>query len=416
VNIETSYLNDPQPLASAAETFSVETDLASRWLGASVLAASDESFGEKENLLTPTPAAFEPGRYSHRGEIVDGWETKRRREPGHDWAIVRLGAAGIISTIDVDTSFFTGNYPQTCRIEACGMEGYPSPNELQALNEEWIEIVPRSPLRGDTHNRFCVTDKRRFTHLRLSAFPDGGIARLRVNGTVVPDPRLFDGLTVDLAGQEHGGAMIASSNGFYTSAANLNRPDRARTMGEGWETQRRRDGGHDHVIIKLAAPGRIRFAEIDTAHFKYNASAEVALYGWGGDADPVADSPGWRSLLPKVRLQPDTRHVLPLGPEGPLVAAIRLDAFPDGGISRIRLWGKIDPAARRRAGLEWFKSLPENQAGVVLTGLGFTRQAAQNIWAERQLESWLLRLSATAFTEAEAKLKAVITGASNSSE
>ena len=130
------------------ESFGTEVDLASRWLGGSVLAASDESFGEKEALLTPTPSAFVPGNYGPRGEIVDGWETRRRREAGHDWALIRLGAAGIITSIDVDTSCFTGNFPTTCRIEACGVEGYPSPAELNDAGTDWIEIVPRAPLAG----------------------------------------------------------------------------------------------------------------------------------------------------------------------------------------------------------------------------------------------------------------------------
>ena len=264
-------------LPERQESFEPEVDLASRWLGGSVLAASDESFGEKENLLTPTAAFFEPGHYSHRGEIVDGWETKRRRETGHDWALIRLGAPGILTSIDVDTSFFTGNFPTSCRIEACGNEGYPSPQELNEPGIEWIEIVPRLPLAGDTHNRFTVSDPRRFTHVRLSAFPDGGIARLRVFGHVLPDPRRFDGLTIDLASQDHGGQVVTSSDGFYTSAAMLNRPDKGRVMGDGWETRRRRDGGNDHAIIRLALPGYLRFVEIDTAHFKYNASAEEFL-------------------------------------------------------------------------------------------------------------------------------------------
>src|SRR5258707_1621892 len=153
------------------------TDLASSWLGASVVSASDESFGEKENLLTPTPAAFDPGHYGNRGEIVDGWETRRRREGGHDWAVIRLGAAGIITSVDVDTSFFTGNYPQSVSVEACGCEGYPSPAELAAPSAGWATIVANAALTGDSHNVFEVTDRRRVTHGRPSAYPPCGSAR-----------------------------------------------------------------------------------------------------------------------------------------------------------------------------------------------------------------------------------------------
>jgi len=362
-----------------------EGDLASRWLGASVIAASDESFGEKENLLTPAPAAFEPGHYGNRGEIVDGWETRRRREAGHDWAIVRLGAPGIITSVDVDTSFFTGNYPQSASVEACGCEGYPRPTELA----DWETIVPRSALTGDSHNVFAVTSQRRFTHVRLSAYPDGGIARLRVHGDVVPDPRGLEHLTVDLASQEYGGCVVASSDDFYTAASALNRPDTARTMGEGWETQRRRDSGHDFAVLRLAFAGRIRRAIIDTAHFKYNASAAVALSGYTKEVEP--GSPDWRPLLDRVRLQPDTRHVYDLAPADP-VSYVRLDAFPDGGISRVRLIGTIDPAARRTAGYRWFNALPASQARQCLTDAGVPAEQATAVADQRPVsEQWLRR-------------------------
>jgi len=331
-----------------------QADLASRWLGGSVIAASDESFGEKENLLNPAPAAFEPGHYGPRGEIVDGWETRRRRTPGHDWVLVRLGAPGVISEVDVDTSFFTGNFPQAVSLEACGHEGYPAPDELTG----WEPIVPRQELAGDTHNRFPVSSDRRFTHLRLNAYPDGGIARLRVLGQVIPDPRGLEDLTVDLASQRYGGAIVSASDDFYTSAAHLIRPDQARTMGEGWETRRRRDGGHDHVVIRLAFPGVIDRIVIDTAHFKYNASAEIELHA-------VPGAP----LLPRTRLQPDTRHEFPCYHDQP-VTAVRLDAYPDGGLSRIRLLGRLTRAARRAAGYRWFNSLPAPQAEQCLRQAG----------------------------------------------
>ena len=357
-----------------------ETDLASRWLGGSVLAASDESFGEKENLLNPAPAAFEPGHYGPRGEIVDGWETRRRRSPGHDWALIRLGAPGVITEVDVDTSFFTGNFPQAVSLDACGCEGYPAPGELTG----WEPIVPRSALNGDARNRFRVTNDRRFTHLRLSAYPDGGIARLRVLGQVIPDPRGLEDLTIDLASQQYGGAVVAASDDFYTSAAHLIRPDRARTMGEGWETRRRRDPGHDHVIIRLAFPGRIHRIVVDTAHFKYNASAEVALTGSPRDPAPLDADPSWGPLLARTRLQPDTRHEFPSQYHDP-VATVRLDAFPDGGLSRVRLIGRITPPARRTAGYRWFNSLPTPHAVQCLTDAGLTPGHAAEIATRRPL-------------------------------
>jgi len=359
-----------------------ESDLASRWLGASVVAASNESFGDKENLLKPGPAVFEPGRYDNRGEIVDGWETKRRREPGHDWALIRLGASGVITSIDVDTSYFTGNFPESGRIEACGCEGYPGPAEL--VEADWIEVVPRSPLRGNTHNTFTVGDERRFTHVRLSIFPDGGGARLRVLGRVIPDPRPLDGLTMDLASQEYGGAVVASSDEFYTSAQLLNRPERARTMGEGWEARRRRDEGHDFVILQLAFAGIIRQLVVDTAHFKYNATPEISFYGAAGEIAPPVDSRDWRPLLGRTRLQPDTLHVFSVEATGP-VGSIRLDAFPDGGISRIRAVGSIDPAARRRAGYRWFNALPATQARRCLIDAGLSQDDATAVVERRPL-------------------------------
>jgi len=367
-----------------AEPLIAGVDLASRWLGGSVMAANDESFGDKENLLKPGPAQFEPGRYGNRGEIVDGWESRRRREPGHDWALIRLGAPGVITSIDVDTRFFTGNFPESCRIEACGVEGYPSAAELSHPDCEWIEIIPRSPLRGDRSNTFRASDARRFTHLRLSIFPDGGVARLRVVGRAIPDPRPLDGITIDLASQEYGGAVVATSDGFYTSAQMLNRPDRARTMGEGWETRRRRDSGHDYVVFQLAFVGNVRQVIVDTAHFKYNATAEIAMYGSPEAIAPSADSGSWTPLLDRTRLQPDTAHVFPVVSQS-LVGSIRLDAFPDGGLSRVRVLGTIDPAARRHAGHHWFNALPANQVLPYLAALGLEDDQAKAIVKRRPL-------------------------------
>ena len=344
-------------------------DLASRLLGGGVVAASDESFGEKEHLLNPAPADWVPGTFGPRGEIVDGWETRRRRSPGHDWAIVRLGTPGRIRSVDVDTSFFTGNFPSHAGLEGCGLEGHPGPAELAAA--DWVPLVPRSELAGDAHNVFAVDDARRWTHVRLSIHPDGGVARLRVHGEVVPDPRRLDGIGVDLLSPLLGAEVLASSDDFYSGASALIRPDLARTMGEGWETRRRRDGGHDWVLFRLGAAGLARQVEVDTRHFVYNASAGFALSlaGSAPDDDVMVE------VLPRTPLQPDTAHWFRLDDVPARYA--RFDVFPDGGVSRLRLPGVLTRATRTELGLAWFAALPAGQALAVLAGLPGAPAAAR---------------------------------------
>ncbi len=217
----------------------------------------------------PRAPAFEAHTFGPKGQTYDGWETGRRRTPGHDWAIVRLGLPGVIRGVVVDTAWFKGNYPPHATVEACSMEGYPSADELTG----WTEIVPRSPLKGDAANEFEVSDGRRFTHVRLNIHPDGGVARLRVHGDVVPDPALLSGLTVDLAALENGGTVTGCSNMFYSSPSNVIMPGLARHQAEGWETARRRDEGNDWITLRLAGPGVVRLAEIDTSNLKFNAPA-----------------------------------------------------------------------------------------------------------------------------------------------
>ncbi|GAY12335.1 allantoicase [Pseudonocardia sp. N23] len=301
--------------------FRLLPDLARRDVGGAVVSANDEAFATRENLINPGPAVFDPSTFGPKGKVYDGWETRRRREPGHDEAIVRLGAPGVVRGIVVDTAWFTGNYPPEASVD--GLAG-----------ETWVPLVPRSPLKGDTENVFDVGSGERITHVRLRIFPDGGVARLRVHGHAVPDPTLLDALgTVDLAAIENGGHVTACSNLFYSSPQNLLLPGPARSMGEGWETARRRDEGNDWVELALAAPAVVRVAELDTSWFLHNAPGSASLRG------RLTDDEEWRELLPRTPLEPDTRHrfVLP-ATTGP-VRAVRMDVFPDGGMARLRLHG-----------------------------------------------------------------------------
>ncbi|MDT5358955.1 MAG: allantoicase [Mycobacterium sp.] len=367
-------------------------DLAARLLGGTVMAASDEAFGEKENLLNPEPVHFVPGSFSARGEIVDGWETRRRRDPGVDWALVRLGAPGIIRSIDVDTTSFTGNHPVGCRIEACGVEGYPGPQDL--THADWHEIVPDSPLTADKSNLFGVDGDTRFTHVRVTIWPDGGVGRLRIYGDPVPDPRDFDIGAQDLASQQCGGQVIDNSDGFYSPARALNRPDMARSMGEGWETRRSRGREPDWVIIKLAARAHVHGLVVDTAYFRYNASAAVSLDGADHDltdgtaSDPISWS--WKELLSQTTLQPDTRHTFwltDLNPAShlPPVTHVRLQAQPDGGLSRVRVIATPDSEGRWVLAQTWWNSLPASQLAQILTGAGISVTMANELIARRPL-------------------------------
>jgi allantoicase len=356
-----------------------ECDLASRWVGGAVVAASDESFGEKEHLLNPHPCDPRPGRFGPRGELVDGWETRRRRGgPGEDWAIIRLGVPGVVTAIDVDTASFVGNHPVSCRIEATGCEGYPGPEELLGPGISWETLVPDRELTGDAHHLFPVADDHRWTHVRLVIAPDGGVARLRVHGRAQPDPRTVDGVSVDLASWRVGGLVVASSNEFYSSAQVVNRPDQARNMGEGWETARRRDSGHDWLLVRLGYAGSISRLVLDTSFYRYNASAAVSVTGSATDEE-TAD---WALLLPPTSLQPDTIHDLP-AEAAPPVRFVRVDAFPDGGISRIRVVGHIDPLERAEAGRRWWNALPDRQAVEVLTNSGVLAAVAAALAADR---------------------------------
>jgi allantoicase len=330
-------------------------DLASRALGGSVMWASDELFAPRENLINPAPPAFDPATFSGKGKVYDGWESRRRRTPGNDAAIIRLGAPGSITTVVVDTAYFAGNYPPEVSVEGLAAEGYPPAEEL--LGGPWQPLVARSAVAGNAQTEFPVTDPHRYTHVRLSIYPDGGVARLRVLGTVIPDPALLTG-TVDLAAAENGGAVVDCSDAFYGSPAQLLMPDRARTMGEGWENARRRGGGNDHVTIALAGGGIPRRIALDTSYFVGNAPGEAMVSGVDARvADPV-DPSAWFPLLPRRPLVPDTRHLLPLAGDR-AVTHVRADVYPDGGMARLRVFGELDADGRAAAAVRWWNSLPE---------------------------------------------------------
>jgi allantoicase len=332
-----------------ANDFTNLVDLASERLGGAALFANDDFFAPKENLLKQSAPVWAEGKYTERGKWMDGWESRRRRTPGFDWCLVRLGLAGRVRGVVVDTAFFRGNFPESCSLEACSTNANADVEALTSDETRWVEILPQSKLEGDSENPFAVDSDERFTHLRFKIYPDGGVARLRVYGEVMPD---WDSITragglVDLAAVENGGLVVATSDEFFGHRHNLIMPGRAADMSDGWETKRRRGPGHDWCVIQLSARGVVRRVEVDTAHFKGNfpesCSLEVCA-ARGGRLAPGESykDEDWRELLPRTKLQAHTRHFFEdeLRDAGEATHA-RFRIYPDGGVSRLRLYGSV---------------------------------------------------------------------------
>jgi len=332
---------DPAVLNS----FTMLPDLAAERLGGAVIVANDEFFAEKENLLKAAAPVWREGVYTDRGKWMDGWETRRRREAGFDWCIIRLGLTGVIRGVVVDTAFFTGNYPESCSLETVSLAGTPDASALAAA--PWKEILPRSPLTGNAQTPFAIDASDRWTHLRFNIFPDGGVARLRVHGEAIPDweSLLRAGGWIDLAALANGGIVVSQSDAFYGNASNMLQPGRSTHMGDGWETKRRRGAGNDWAVVKLARPGLVRRVEIDTDHFKGNAPGWCSLEACiATDAAIVGSAATWKQILPRTALQPHARCAFEKElTEMDNITHVRLSIYPDGGVARLRLLGSPCP-------------------------------------------------------------------------
>ena len=321
--------------------FSHYVDLAQPRLGTEVVYATDDFFADKSRLISPAEPVFIDGKFDDHGKWMDGWESRRKRTPGHDHCIVRLGVPGIVRGVDIDTRHFTGNYPPQASIEAC-----TSDDEIPCDEAGWTEIVPTVDLHGNSHQYVAVNNDAQFTHLKLHIYPDGGVARLRVYGEIRPDWSKFDRTTpIDLLALEHGGRALACNDEHFGTMRNLNAPGRGVNMGDGWETARRRVPGNDWVVLALGHAGVVSSIEVDTAHFKGNYPDRVMIQAalFDGDDDAaVAASADWPVLLEESKLTMDAQHHFEDGLEafGP-VSHVRMNIYPDGGVSRLRINGVL---------------------------------------------------------------------------
>lgn len=313
-------------------------NLADARLGAQALVASDDFFADKQRMLNPAPAQFIPGKYDAHGKWMDGWESRRKRGPGHDWCIVRLARPGRIVGVDLDTSHFTGNFPPSASLEGCDATVGPE------SEYRWFPLLPAVNLGGNRHHWFALDDARRISHVRVNLFPDGGLARLRLYGVPEFDPTPEADGRVDLVSALNGGTVVATNNEHFGPASALLLPGRGIDMGDGWETRRRREPGHDWCVLALARPGVIEGIEVDTAHFKGNypdrCSLQAARVAGGTPESLVTQSMFWPLLLAEQKLQADSVHQFQALAGAGVVSHVRFNIHPDGGVSRLHLRGR----------------------------------------------------------------------------
>lgn len=323
-------------------------DLLDEKLGGKALACSDEWFAECANLVLHSEPVFKEGHFVATGQWMDGWESRRSFGRSHrhggedfDWCVLKLGAPGRIHGVDIDTSHFRGNAPEYASLEAANIQGEPGENT------SWMEVLPKSLTTAHSANLYDIASESEWTHIRLKIYPDGGVARLRVYGeTRARREDFIEGELLDLASIMNGGRSLAASDMFYSSPSNLLMPAAGANMGDGWETRRRRDNANDWCIIKLGMAGSIRKVLVDTAHFKGNFPDTFSLEAVHTEREDItAMDIDWQLVIPRTALHADREHLFIAEIEVSAEIAfthVRMNIFPDGGISRLRIYGFPD--------------------------------------------------------------------------
>eukprot|EP00039_Didymoeca_costata_P005372 m.81030 g.81030 ORF g.81030 m.81030 type:complete len:384 (+) comp12789_c0_seq2:104-1255(+) len=369
------------------------TNLASEQLGAKVLFATDEWFAAAKNAIQEAEPVWKEGLFTKEGKWMDGWESRRRRNPGHDWCIIKLGIPGRILGIVVDTCYFTGNFVPRVSVQAAldpdesVLPHYESFRGQEASKEQrdtikklesnqWQTIVnmtnlgPGTPDTRLTYLKVDTPPGQRFSHVRINTFPDGGIARIKVFGETLPPPpeALLRLKNIDLLGLENGGKSVAWSCLHYGHPNNLIRPGRGVNMGDGWETARHLDrppklqinkqgyvdfNGTEWCILKLGVPGQVDHVIVDTCHFKGNYPESFLLESCflPGTAEQGLSRVQWETLVPRSRLTADNIHTFEVKRQQ--VTHVRLTIYPDGGVSRLRIIGNplVSPGTTNAARL-----------------------------------------------------------------
>jgi len=410
------------------------TNLTSSSSGSRVLFATDEWFASADNLLLPTSPIFIPDLYCEQGKVMDGWESRRRRDAGHDWCVIQLSQRGQLFGLEIDTAHFTGNHAPRISVQSMDLQKSGSdtlshiswmpgaleravqgggrigscktPSEIalaeqacetvaQASGGCWTELLPITPLNpGYEETRlhtFLFDVPTTATHIRVNYYPDGGVARLKLWGRPIaydgPSSQESSGLYSSVATTDSytviphnssgampsqcnfkdpeltlGGTGIMCSNKHFGVPQNLVQANLGVDMGDGWETARHPDRPavlvkdpltglvdsllQDWALLQLGTPAMHGVSRLilDTRHFKGNFPESVKVEGCFIDNSEELENAKWFPLVPRTRMGPDSEHVF-TREKGQVehahhpVSHVRVSIYPDGGLSRVRLYG-----------------------------------------------------------------------------
>ena len=317
-------------------------NLADPRIGSKVIFKTDDFFAAAHRILNIETPVFKDGLFDKHGKWMDGWETRRRRSKGFDYLILKLGKPGKIFDIDIDTTHFNGNQPTHASLEGCLSKTKPS------KKTKWISLLSKKKLGPSRNHSFKSNNKSVFNYIRLNIFPDGGVARLRLYGKIEMEKNFLNNKTINLTSVLNGASIIGCNNEHFGRAENIIAPGKGKNMGDGWETRRSRGKNFDWIIIKCSSPGKINKIQLDTHHFKGNypdkCSVQAAyIPNKIPEKNIVNKSKKWAYLLNKIKLYAHKKHnfnnkIM----KNKKINYIRINIFPDGGISRIRAFGKVE--------------------------------------------------------------------------
>jgi len=315
-------------------------DLAQPRLGSKIIFKTDDFFASANRIINPLPPIFKEGIFDKNGKWMDGWESRRKRVPGHDYLIIKLGKPGRIHKIDVDTSHFIGNQPSMISLEGCNS------NSKNIKNLKWKTLISKKKTKPNSHHLFSVSSKLIFTHIKLNIFPDGGVARLRLYGSITNKNNNHRNKIINLASLLNGASVIACNNEHFGKAENILAPGKAKNMSDGWETRRRRNKGCDWLILNCIKGQKINKIEISTQHFKgnfpnYCSIQATFIQSKKSSQSIVKTSNKWNYLLQKVKLSANKTHKFKNKlMKNNNINYLKINIFPDGGISRFKIFGK----------------------------------------------------------------------------